>query len=515
MVRVNATNPPDTRQTKPLPATTPQTSQGAAAVLEHQSGYQGRTFKRHVTRAVKEKVAGILLALEPLSREDENDKQPSNALDLAAGTQQASPSAEDLLVQRSLLHIARTLEIRQHHAVPRIAEPIEKVLTYFHKWHLAGEGPADAIVRGFDVLCRGILDQSVYELIGQVRINQNGPEHPPHTKQPGLRYPTSESLVLVEGGRDPFTDMEVAPFFVATFPVTWREWQEFLDKCGWRGTAEWRARMQQVGNMEQSGFANLPAIEMRYMDCVAYCYWLWMTTPYRFRLPTEAEWNFAATGGKRQRFPWGDDVRLDYGRYDSSGGAPGPVPVDSLPPVGPYGLTGLSGNVWEYVSTLWLSDEPSTEGDIELPDLPLSLAFYKWWDPDVRVWCSEENWGELVRLVMKGGSWGSGPEYGTVERRIYSAFINRGAWGGFRLAVGAVRDPITGGYVPEPSPFTDMHIQQVKLVPSDNLKAGSFDAALSQALMFAESSSCPIKLDRPTTAPVASVDWGKLLNEGY
>jgi formylglycine-generating enzyme required for sulfatase activity len=45
---------------------------------------------------------------------------------------------------------------------------------------------------------------------------------------------------------------------------------------------------------------------MKFFDTVLYCHWHWLTTPYRLRLPTEAEWNFAATGGEKMRFPSGN-----------------------------------------------------------------------------------------------------------------------------------------------------------------------------------------------------------------
>lgn len=96
-----------------------------------------------------------------------------------------------------------------------------------------------------------------------------------------------------------------------------------------------------------------PVVHVSWNDAAAYCAWA------KLRLPTEAEWEYAARGGLVQRlYPWGDEFEEDgrarcntwQGRFPSEpapGWQPGSVPVASYPANG-YGLYDMAGNVWEW-----------------------------------------------------------------------------------------------------------------------------------------------------------------------
>ncbi len=139
--------------------------------------------------------------------------------------------------------------------------------------------------------------------------------------------------------------------------------------------ADWRHPEGPQSSVEDR--AQHPVVHVAFSDALAYCRWAGA------RLPTEAEWEYAARGGLEQaRFPWGDELtpggqhrcNIWQGRFPSvnslDDGYLGTAPVDAYPPNG-FGLHNVAGNVWEWCAD-WFSPVTNSSGPAEDPTGPTS-----------------------------------------------------------------------------------------------------------------------------------------------
>jgi formylglycine-generating enzyme len=134
-------------------------------------------------------------------------------------------------------------------------------------------------------------------------------------------------------GRDeekPVHAVALPPFRICRYPVTNGHWEAFRKATG----------------REKTPYAHetAPAASVNWFDAVAYCHWLSAQWSMHVRLPTEAEWEFAARGGvPQQAYPWGPEARV----YDTGRWSEGPEAVAQEPANG-YGLFDMCQNVHEW-----------------------------------------------------------------------------------------------------------------------------------------------------------------------
>jgi hypothetical protein len=155
--------------------------------------------------------------------------------------------------------------------------------------------------------------------------------------------------IALEDNAGTFT---VKPFAISKYLVTWVQYRSFLqaqdgygNRRWWQGLAE---REGQPGEQYRQQ-ENHPAENVSWYDAVAFCRWLSARLGCDIRLPTEWEWQQAATGRDAARgYPWGVDWHSTYANIYESGLSR--TTAVGLYPQGasPVGALDMSGNVWEW-----------------------------------------------------------------------------------------------------------------------------------------------------------------------
>jgi formylglycine-generating enzyme required for sulfatase activity len=186
-----------------------------------------------------------------------------------------------------------------------------------------------------------------------------------------------------EAGRDagegPLHDVAIAvPFAVSKFEVTVEEWN----------TCAAAAACPYVP--EPWGNGRMPAVNVSWVDAKLYVAWLSQLTGKIYRLPSEAEWEYAARGDAATPYSWGAATGIGHANCDGCGS---PWDRQQAAPVGSFlpnafGLHDMHGNVWEWVEDGW---HPSYDG------APM----------DGSQWAQG---GDETFRIVRGGSWRNEPD---------------------------------------------------------------------------------------------------------
>jgi formylglycine-generating enzyme required for sulfatase activity len=244
----------------------------------------------------------------------------------------------------------------------------------------------------------------------------------------------------------PLRTVEIArPFWLGRYPVTRGQFAAFVDAKDYSTADEawtyepddkgkWNYTLRKGRGWRDPGFEQTddhPVVCVSHEDAEAYVAWLCTVTGKAYRLPSEAEWEYACRAGTTTARFWGDG-REEAGRYakvadrslmalrnaefdperyfDGDSGIPFTAPVGSFRP-NPFGLYDMLGNVWEWTADCW---------NETLKDIPLDGSARTTADCSLR--------------VLRGGSWYGDPWVVRAGNRNGSGTGNRNANGGFRVA---------------------------------------------------------------------------------
>jgi formylglycine-generating enzyme required for sulfatase activity len=189
-------------------------------------------------------------------------------------------------------------------------------------------------------------------------------------------------------------EVSVDKFAMGIYPVTFAEYDYFCEATN-------REKPKDRG----WGRDNRPVIYVSWHDAVAYTEWLSEQTGQQYRLPTEAEWEYAARAGTETDYWWGNEIDKTKANYNENIGNTSPVGDYDA---NPFGLYNTAGNVWEWTCSEYESPYNGKE----------------------KV-CANKNNNKNISL--RGGSWDNSPRYIRAALRNWSVPDYRVDYCGFRL----------------------------------------------------------------------------------
>ena len=222
----------------------------------------------------------------------------------------------------------------------------------------------------------------------------------------------------------PQQKVNVPTFFIGKYPITQAQWRAIASRTDLK--VDPSAPLRVNLDLNPANFKDRPDSDRRpveqvnWYDAIEFCARLSKLTRREYRLPSEAEWEYACRAGTTTPFYFGETITGELANYnagstyaeEAKGEHRGETtPVGQFPP-NAFGLYDMHGNVWEWCADTWHDnyDGAPTDGS---------------------VWT--EN-GNDNRSPMRGGSWGSIPDIcRSAFRNYYDRRGNRSGLNGFRV----------------------------------------------------------------------------------
>jgi formylglycine-generating enzyme required for sulfatase activity len=172
--------------------------------------------------------------------------------------------------------------------------------------------------------------------------------------------------------------------------------------------AQWQQLMSNNNPSKFTGDGKLPVEQVSWLDTQEFCQKLFEQTQRAYRLPSEAEWEYACRAGTTTPYYFGETITKELANYGGQRGKT--TPVGEFPP-NEFGLYDLHGNVWEWCLDHWHEN-------------------YQLAPSDGSVWLSDN---DKANRVLRGGSWNSYPRSCRSASRYNDTPVNRVGIIGFRV----------------------------------------------------------------------------------
>jgi formylglycine-generating enzyme required for sulfatase activity len=217
----------------------------------------------------------------------------------------------------------------------------------------------------------------------------------------------------------PAHEVSVNAFYMDKTEVSNREYAEFVKATGCAPPVNWDGKPEPPANAE-----NIPVTFVTYQDAVDYCSWRSQQRKdgFNYRLPTEAEWEYAARGqnagkpnGKMNLYPWGDEWGVNRANTRESRLEHTQNVTANPQGASPFGLLNMAGNVFEWTNTDFTH---YPESDQQTPREPGYEGTYQ---------------------VVRGGSFDYWKECAMTTTRLWAKPVDKGPRLGFRCVADAKR----------------------------------------------------------------------------